>query len=358
VRQARIEALRGQTLVDEDTVLPAVALWWRTLEAERAESEIDHLGSAALATDWGTRLISDRSPLYDPLSYHYGSVWGLFTGWSAVGAYRYGRPHVGYQALMANALLTYQDATGYVTELLSGEFNAPFGRSSHHQVWSQAMVVSPVLTGLFGIETGDGGRRLAAAPQLPGGWDRAAVRNLAIGPGRYDVTLQRAADTFTLRVEPIAGATRTPALALAPALPLDARVTAVTANGRPVAWESRAQGDVQRVHVTLPPGTGPQSIVVSHTPGTEVFVRIDPPKPGAASEALRVLRVRPGEDALRLKLEGLAGRTYELAVRTPRRIEGVHGVTVAQEREGATLRVTFEGGADGYLQRELTLPLR
>ena len=51
------------------------------------------------------RLLSDRSALYDPLSYHYGSVWPLFTGWTSMAAYRYGRPHVGYQALMANALL-------------------------------------------------------------------------------------------------------------------------------------------------------------------------------------------------------------------------------------------------------------
>src|SRR5918912_4427743 len=123
------------TLIDEDTVLPAVPLWWRTLDATRADAEIDHLGSGRMATDWGARIISNRSRLYDPLSYHYGSVWPLFTGWASVGAYRYGRPTVGYQALMANALLTYANALGYVTELLSGDFQAPFGRSSHHQVW-------------------------------------------------------------------------------------------------------------------------------------------------------------------------------------------------------------------------------
>ena len=46
----------------------------------------------------------------------------------------YGRPHVGYQALTANAFLTFGGALGYVTELLSGDFNTAFGRSSHHQV--------------------------------------------------------------------------------------------------------------------------------------------------------------------------------------------------------------------------------
>jgi glycogen debranching enzyme len=76
----------------------------------------------------GSRILSNHSALYDPLSYHYGSVWPLFTGWSAVAAYRYGRPHAGHTALMSNALLR-PGALGYVTELISGDY-AAFGRSS------------------------------------------------------------------------------------------------------------------------------------------------------------------------------------------------------------------------------------
>src|SRR5262249_40087180 len=150
-------------IFDEDTVLPAVPLWFGTMTGERAQSEIDHLGSSHVATDWGARIISDQSRLYDPLSYHNGSVWALFTGWASMGAYRYGRAHVGYQALMANALLTFTGALGYVTELLSGEFNTPFGRSSHHQVWSEAMVITPAVRGLLGIEAGAGGKELRFA---------------------------------------------------------------------------------------------------------------------------------------------------------------------------------------------------
>jgi glycogen debranching enzyme len=358
-RQARIEALRGRTLVDEDTVLPAVPLWWGTLDPARAESQIDHLGAASLATDWGARLISDRSELYDPLSYHYGSVWGLFTGWASVGAYRYGRPHVGYQALMANALLTYTGALGAVTELLSGDRFAPFGRSSHRQIWSQAMVVSPIVSGLFGVEAGDGGRRLTIAPQLPASWDRAALRNLAVGGSRLDALFERAPGRFTVRVTPLAGAL--PAtLAFAPALPLDARVTAVTSGGRPVPFTLRREGDVQRAFVALLPGpqAGPQEVVFAFEGGTEVDVAIEEPRPGAVSEGLRVLRVRPDGEALRLVVEGRAGRAYPLRVRTARTVAAADGVTVTPEPGGASLAIAFEGEAGAYVRREIALPLR
>src|SRR5262249_49920234 len=173
-------------------------------------SEIDHLGSGAMATDWGDRIISNHSALYDPLSYHYGSVWPLFTGWSAMGAYRYGRPHVGYQALMANAPLPYQGALGYVTELLSSDFNSAFGRSSHHQVWSEAMVITPVMRGLLGIEVSAGANAMSFAPQLPADWNQVAVRNVAAGDTRYHLALERAAggDAITIQFIDSAGAER------------------------------------------------------------------------------------------------------------------------------------------------------
>ena len=74
-----------------------------------------------------------------------------------------------------------------MTELLSGDFNAPFGRSSHHQVWSEAMVVTPLVRGLLGIEATDGGRTLTFAPQLPADWDRVSATNVAAGEARYDL---------------------------------------------------------------------------------------------------------------------------------------------------------------------------
>ena len=112
------------------------------------------------------------------------------------------------------------------------------------------------------------------------------------------------------------------------------------------------------MEVALPAGSGPQTVVVSHTPGTEVAVDPEPLRPGATSQGLRVLRVRPSEDALRLVLEGRPGRTYELRVRSARRVEGVPGAAVEPQGAGALVRVTFDGAEGEYVRRELTLPLR
>lgn len=359
-RQSRLNEISKLKLIDEDTVLPAVPLWWRTLDDERAQSEIDHLGSGAMATDWGARIISNRSMLYDPLSYHYGSVWPLFTGWASMGAYRYGRPQVGYQALMANVLLTYSGALGYVTELLSGDFNAAFGRSSHHQVWSEAMVVTPIMRGLLGIEVSEGGRLLSFSPELPADWNRVKVRGVSVGSARYDLTLERTADRETIKVERRAqvNAASAAKIIVAPAFPLDAKIRSVLVNGNAVKFETRRTGEVQRVEINVNAEALVSEIVITSDQGTDVYVEREALRPGASNQGLRVLNSRAEANALRLTLEGLGGRTYGLGVKTPRRLGEATGVKVIEAAGRDTqLLVTFEGPGDAYVRRELVIPL-
>ena len=366
MRQARMEELAHARLIDEDTVLPAVPLWWRTMLDERAQSELDHLGSGQIATDWGARIISNQSKLYDPLSYHYGSVWPLFTGWASMGAYRYGRPHVGYQALMANALLSYTNALGYVTELLSGDFNAPFGRSSHHQVWSEAMVVTPALRGLCGVEITEGGKELRFAPQLPANWDRIEARGVAIGDARYDLKLIRAAGRLTITITQRSSVrTAAPPMSqgverftLAPAFPLDARVRKVKVQGRATKFEMKSSGDVQRAEVVIEGGGQTVEAVFTYTEGTDVYLAPPGLVPGARSEGLRVLRSRADREALHLLLEGLGGHTYELRARTPYQLGQTDGVTMkADDGPDPQLLITFAGPPDAYVRREVTIPI-
>jgi glycogen debranching enzyme len=361
-RQARLDALRNARLIEEDTVLPAVPLWFGAAQDDRAQLEIDHLGSAAMATDWGTRLLSNRSALYDPLSYHYGSVWPLFTGWTAMGAYRYGRPHVGYQALMANALLTYAGALGDVTELLSGDFATPFGRSSHHQIWSEAMVVAPLIRGLLGIETSEAGGTLRIAPMLPAHWDHVAVRGVSAGNARYDVTLERTRGRLLIRFArrtPDRAAAGTPThLMVAPALPLDARVQRVTVNGTIVKHDATIAGDVQRVQILTDERAPSTEVVFSYSDGTDVYVEPQLLRQGQTNDGLRILRVRAGADALRLTLEGRGSRSYSVGVRTPRRLGAAEGVSVtAPPGTDPQLQIRFEGPAEQYVRRDIVVPL-
>ena len=121
-----------------------------------------------MATDWGHRILSERSHLYDPLSYHYGSVWPLFTGWASVAAYRYGRPHVGYQALMANALAHgIRARSGMSRSCCRATSTRRSGVRRITRSGPKRWSCRRSCAACSAIEPLEGGARLRIAPQLP-----------------------------------------------------------------------------------------------------------------------------------------------------------------------------------------------
>ncbi len=181
------------------SIYPSVAWWDGTFALKHAGPMLSRWASNEFSTDWGTRDISNRTSFYDPISYHQGTVWPLFTGWASLAEYRAGRPLSGYAHLMQNAGLTWIQDLGSVTELLSGEFFEPLGRSSSHQLWSSAMVISPLLRGLFGVSADAPNHILRVAPQLPATWDHATLRNVPLGSDRLDVVLDRRGPQLVVR---------------------------------------------------------------------------------------------------------------------------------------------------------------
>jgi glycogen debranching enzyme len=180
------------------TIFPSVAWWDGTFSLDRANPMFQRWASAEFSTDWGTRLLSDKTSFYDPISYHQGTVWPLFTGWVSVAEYRAGHPLSGYAHLMQNVDLTWAQDPGSVTELLSGQFYQVLGRSTAHQLWSSAMVISPILRGMFGIEWNAPDHTLSVTPHLPADWDHATLRRLPVGSGQVDLTLRREGNSLAI----------------------------------------------------------------------------------------------------------------------------------------------------------------
>jgi glycogen debranching enzyme len=178
------------------TIFPAVAWWDGDYALDHGEAMFKRWASAEFSTDWGTRIASEHTGFYDPISYHQGSVWPLFTGWVSVAEYRSGHTLSGYAHLMQNADLTWSQDLGNVTELLSGEFFQPLGRSTAHQLWSSAMVVSPVVRGLFGLSWDAPGNALSVTPHLPADWPGATMHNVPFGKARLDLKFTRSAGEF------------------------------------------------------------------------------------------------------------------------------------------------------------------
>ncbi len=200
------------------------------------------------------------------------------------------------------------------------------------------------------------------------------MRRVSAGRARYNFDVERTSERYTIDVSvdragtppspstSTSTSTSTISLIVAPALPLDAKVTRVTVGGRQHPFTIEREGDVQRVRVTIERAAPPIRIEIAHDAGTDVSIPIVEPSPGAASEGLRVLRVRAEGDVLRLLVEGRGQRTYQLAILGPRSIGASAGAATgvtALSRHGMTQDVTirFGGSADDDVRQDLRLPL-
>jgi glycogen debranching enzyme len=264
------------------TVYPALA-WWSSPAVTNNTTYLAHpdgclqqFAAHTLNTDWGLRDVSNEEKIYDGMSYHQGSVWPLFTGWAALAEYRGGQPLAGYQMLMENANLTWAQDLGADTELLSGDFFVPFGRSTSHQLWSSAMVVTPTLRGLFGLDIDAQTKTITVNPHLPANWDRAEIRNIRVGAESVGLTFLQSKGETTVSF------------------------TTPPPPGVKLASTQSGTKSLPNQSITIP------RPVVSVVP----FFRR--PSPGDRTRSIRVLNESYAQHQLSLTVEGPAGAQLEI----------------------------------------------
>jgi hypothetical protein len=271
---------RDGTLDHTATVFPMVAWWNGANGLSRVSASFQRWASHDFSTDWGMRDVAESDPLYDPISYHQGSVWPLFTGWAAMAEYRAGHPLSGYAHLMQNVDLTTAQDPGAVTELLSGAFFQPFGRSTSHQLWSSAVVIIPTLRGMFGIDVDGVSGKIWLNPQLPADWDNAEVRQIHVGGAVCSLEYKREGPSLVVRVK--------------------------TVSGKPV----RLATLVEKAKIATD-----QSSITLPLPLVEVAVPHGLPLHGARTAQMKVLTETRDSHSLKLDLEAGGGSVIQLTVR-------------------------------------------
>jgi glycogen debranching enzyme len=326
--------------VDEPTVLATVPMWFGLPSEERAVSTIQRISDADIQTDWGMRIISNRSPLYSGGGYHYGSVWPLFTGWASVAEYRYHQEFPAYENLRANALLALDGSLGHVTEVLSGDYYQPLSTSSPHQIWSAAMVISPVLKGMMGLDV-DGSRHvLTFAPHVPAAWSRFSIENVRVGSSTLLLNYTKTEEGSP--VEPggiVLEAGRTTGedectIEFRPAISLNAKVQKVELNRKPIPFRIETSGDDQHVVVRFPVKEGKNVVLIFIQNNFDVSESSMLPPLGSESEGLRIVSETwtPSRDQLTLEVSGLAGHEYKLEMWSGGLIQRVEGAESGQGR--------------------------
>jgi glycogen debranching enzyme len=339
--------------IDEPSVLAAVPMWFHLLDNDKAAATITQLATHDHQTDWGMRIISSTSPKYSAGGYHFGSVWPLFTGWASVGEYSYHRQLPAYSNLRANALMALDGSLGHVTEVLSGDYYQPLATSSPHQIWSAAMVISPLLRGLFGLEVDATARHLRFAPHVPADWSSFAIDNVRVGTVALNFRYHKTAEEITLQTN--RSGTGDCAIEFSPALSPRAQVAGAELNGRPVPFHLEKNAADQHVMVRFAAYGGPNVLRIRLKNDFGLSFNSTLPPLGARSRGLRVVSEswNPSRDALTLDASGAAGGQYELSVWNPQQIVSVDGAElVTANGSEKKLRIHFDENVGERYPRE------
>jgi glycogen debranching enzyme len=314
--------------VDEPSVLATVPMWFGLLRDDKALPMISQLAGIDHETDWGMRIISSEATRYSGGGYHYGAVWPLFTGWASVGEYRYHRVLPAYFNLRANALLALDGSLGHVTEVLSGDYYQPLSTSSPHQIWSAAMVVSPILRGLLGLNGDANAHVLTFAPHVPADWTTFAVKNVHVGSCTLDLRYRRTDQDITLETN--RSGTGDCNLEFSPAISFLAEVMGAELDGRLLPYRVVKSAVDQHLFVrfAVPKGQSKLHLMIRNDFGLSFAPGL--PQLGSTSRGLRILKESwsTPKDRLDLEVAGVAGSTYEMTV---------VGASVINHVEGAEL---------------------
>jgi glycogen debranching enzyme len=338
-------------LVTESTPWSAVGLAWGLGDRGRAAETLARLNSSDMTTDWGVRMLSVSSPLFEPLNYNYGAVWPFLTGWVAAALLEHNFIPQGYHVLMSNVRHTFDNALGTIMELFSGHQNTWPQEGVPHQGFSSTGVVLPLVRGLLGLDGNAPAREVFFRPRLPAGWPRVSLENWRIGRAVLGVDHAREDGAVVLRVrsEKAEGFT----FVFAPALGLGTKVLAAKLNGAPIAFSGgEAPAGAQAVQPQLAFAlSGDDTLVLEIAPAPEIVPPGAATATGEPDRGLKIIRQSLEGRDLSVWVEGLSGNSYVLDVMHADRVEDVDGAKL----DGSRIRVNLPPGQAGFVSGRFTV---
>ncbi len=343
--------------VKEITPWCVVPLLWKIGSPIRAAKALEKICSSELTTDWGVRGLTNRSTLYEPLNYNYGSVWPFLTGYAAMALYQHGHSLQGFRLLMSNADHIFDNALGHATELYSGARHVWPEEAVAHQGFSAGGVVLPLVRGLLGLDGQASARQVILAPSFPPDWPEVHIENVRLGDERFSFDYKKNKGMIRLEVKSRPG--NLFSLDFAPALTGGTRVVRASVNGRAVRPAIDLPGEHPsadaRVRVPSIKLTGHDTVVVEFEPTVEILPPSIDSAVGDYDKGLKIIRVASEGKTLKIGVEGLAGHEYVLRITRSDLVAEVAGATLGE----GCLQIRIPGEkARRFVRHELVIQLK
>ncbi|MCL5028723.1 MAG: GH116 family glycosyl hydrolase [Bacteroidetes bacterium] len=340
----------------EKTIQVSVPIYIGVINKKKTYPVLDAYSGNNFSSDWGTRIIGEDNPAFSPNGYHLGSVWPLFTGWTALAEYKYDQYVQGYSHIMNN-LLNYKNwARGYVEEVLNGEVYQPSGVCDH-QCWSETMVLQPALEGMLGLNADAFNNELTISPRLPFDWNFINVERIKTGDHSLNFSMKKNEEKSIYDF--IQNEGKLLKINFTPTFPLGTQVSKVLVNGKETKFklENDRQSEIINLNFDV---ENKAEVEVFHSGGIGVLPAVAHPIPGDSSEGFRILSSSLSRNIYSVEVQGKPEHDEILKIYSSTdQIKSVDGgEKMSYKNHVYSIRVIFPESEEKYVNKTIKILLK
>ena len=215
------------------------------------------------------------------------------------------------------------------------------------------MVVSPILRGMFGLQTDADKHQITLAPHVPASWTSFAIHNVSVGGTTLDFEYRKTTESVVLETKRSGNGDCW--VEFSPAFSLRTEVIGAEMNGRPVPFKVQENSNDKHVSLRFQISGTANRVVIRMKKDFGLELDNELPSLGSANRGLRVISEswNAARTQLDLEVAGLAGAGYELGVWNPGQISSVDGAALTKAGKLEILIPT--GPSDAYVQKKVAI---
>ena len=186
---------------------PGHCLHLGILSREKAQSVAERLQAPDMFSGWGIRTLSSKSPAYNPIGYHTGSVWPHDNALTAMGLRSLGRVEQALEVAQGLFDMTLLQPYERPPELFCGyERNSDSDRPVQYpvacspQAWATGSIFQLLQMMLNLVPDAPGNQLRIIDPALPESINKLSLNNLRIGSTLLDLEFERSGSSTACRV--------------------------------------------------------------------------------------------------------------------------------------------------------------
>ncbi len=337
----------GKQIRDKN-IYSSTSILFGLMNNERSVSTIKKFNEADMVTDWGVRNLSNRSSMYDPTNYNYGTIWP-FTSFFIGAAQFYTHFNLqGLETVRKTAQHAFDYGIGIAPEVFSGDINTKLGEAYHDQGFSISGYIFPMMNGLIGMEVDALNNKITFAPKLPADWKYLKVSNIKLGNTVVSAEYRVLNGEMKLLID--MNSDKEIEFEYNPDFELGVEINSVMLNGGKLDYEFEKNEQAYQLKTNFKT-KGKNELVINYKPSFGIYLLATTTPIGATNEGLKIISQKLDGKKLIISCEGKANRNYELGVMNFELI----GKVIGAEFKKGKLIVNITGSGEEFIKHDVVI---